>query len=212
MADDIADVIAGNRRFKAEFEADRDYYKQLAQGRQQPKMLWIGCADSRVDPGRIIGAEAGDIFVVRNVANVVPPANTGDDSVGAAIEYGIAHLGVDDIVVCGHTGCGGIRALGDAVPPAEEHLARWVDFARASHDLVNAARVPAAEHLLEAVKANVLFQQDNLLTYGIVRNALAAGKLRLHGWIYDMTSGDLLAYDQRQGEWRALAETAAAKG
>ena len=211
MADDIADVIAGNRRFKEAFDADRDYYRTIADGRQQPKLLWIGCADSRVDPGRIIGAEAGDIFVVRNVANVVPPANTGDDSVGAAIEYGLAHLGVDDIVVCGHTGCGGIKALGDPVPPKEEHLARWVDFARASHDLVNAARVPPAERLLEAVKANVLFQQDNLLTYGIVRNALAAGKLRLHGWIYDMGSGELLAYDSRQGDWRPLAEAARAK-
>jgi carbonic anhydrase len=206
MADDIADVIAGIQRFKEAFDADRDYFESIAAGRQAPKMLWIGCADSRVDPGQIIGAQAGDIFVVRNVANVVPPASAGDDSVGAAIEYCLAHLGVDDIVVCGHTGCGGINALGSLLPPAEEHLARWVEYARRSESLVRAARVPAVEHLHEAVKANVLFQQDNLLTYAIVREALAQGRLRLHGWLYDMGTGDLLSYDKSQGNWRPLAE------
>jgi carbonic anhydrase len=210
MSDDVASMAAGHRRFKEARAADRDFLEALAQGRQQPKMLWIGCADSRVDPAEILGAGLGDLFVVRNIANLVPPAGSGDDSVGAAIEYCLEHLGVDDIVVCGHTGCGGIAALGQPVPEALSHLDRWVDFARAAQRLVAAGKVPEAERLDATVKANILFQQDNLLTYPSVRKALAEGRLRLHGWLYDMGSADMLGYDAGAGEWRTLGELAGA--
>ena len=206
MADDIDDIIAGNTKFKRAFEADKAFYQGLAAAKQTPKLLWIGCADSRVDPAQIIGAGLGDIFVIRNIANIVPPANSGDDSVGAAIEYALNHLEVDDIVVCGHAGCGGVKALSSALPLSEAHLNRWVDFARVSHALIEAAKLPEQDQLDATIKANVLFQQDRLFTYPAVLQAYAAGKLRIHGWFYDMLTADLLAYDERFGDWRPLGE------
>ena len=208
MADDVAEMAAGHRRFKTEREADRDFLAALAEGKQQPKMLWIGCADSRVDPAEILGTGLGALFVIRNIANVVPPAGSGDDSVGAAIEYCLDHLGVDDIVVCGHTGCGGIAAASRAVPPSEVHLDRWIDHARASARLIRAAGVPEDERLEAMVKANVLFQRDNLMTYPSVRRALGEGRLRLHAWLYDMRSADMLGYEVSSGDWRTLAALA----
>lgn len=208
MADDVAEMAAGHRRFKVAREADRAFLTALADGKQQPKMLWIGCADSRVDPAEILGAGLGDLFVIRNIANLVPPAGSGDDSVGAAIEYCLDHLGVDDIVVCGHTGCGGIAAVSQSVPPSEVHLDRWVDHARASARLIAAAGVPDDERLDATVKANVLFQKDNLLSYPTVRRALGEGRLRLHAWLYDLRTADMLGYDAGSGAWLTLAELA----
>ncbi|MFO1173261.1 MAG: carbonic anhydrase [Hyphomicrobiaceae bacterium] len=208
MADDVAEMAAGHRRFKAARKSDQEFLTALAEGKQQPKMLWIGCADSRVDPAEILGTGLGDLFVVRNIANVVPCAGAGDDSVGAAIEYCLEHLGVDDIVVCGHTGCGGIAAVSRSVRPSEVHLDRWVGHARASARLIAAAGVPDDQRLDATVRANILFQRDNLLTYPSVGRALAEGRLRLHAWLYDMRSADMLGYDVASGDWLTLAELA----
>jgi len=171
--------------------------------------LWIGCADSRVVPAQITSADPGELFEVRNIANVVPPADAPDDAVGAAIEYALNHLEIDDIVACGHTNCGGIGALLEPTPPGREaHLGRWVDYTRPAHRLIEAARVPEEERHLATVKAHVQFQIDNLLTYGLVRDGVAAGRVGLHGWIYDMDKGLLSAYDPTSGEWRGLVEPA----
>ncbi len=208
MADDVAEMAAGHRRFKAAREADHEFLTALAEGKQQPKMLWIGCADSRVDPAEILGTGLGDLFVIRNIANLVPRSGSGDDSVGAAIEYCLDHLGVDDIVVCGHTGCAGVAVASNPVPASERHLDRWVDPARASARLIAAAGVPDDQRLDAMVRANVLFQRDNLLTYPSVGRALADGRLRLHAWLYDMRSADMLGYDATSGDWLTLAELA----
>jgi carbonic anhydrase len=106
---DIKDAMEGHERFRAQFEKDRAFYESLADKKQKPRLLWIGCADSRVVPAQITSADPGELFEVRNIANVVPPSDAYDDAVGAAIEYGVGHLGIDDIVVCGHTGCGASR-------------------------------------------------------------------------------------------------------
>ena len=133
---DIKDAMEGHERFRAQFEKDRAFYQSLAVAKQKPRLLWIGCADSRVVPAQITSADPGELFEVRNIANVVPPANACDDAVGAAIEYGVGHLGIDDIVVCGHTGCGGIAALLEPIPPDREaHLGRWVEFTKPAHQL-----------------------------------------------------------------------------
>lgn len=202
---DIADAVAGHRRFREDFARDRAFFRNLATSRQKPRLLWIGCSDSRVVPAQITGADPGELFEVRNIANSVPPAGSFDDSVGAAIEYAVLHLGIDDIVVCGHTGCGGVAALieGDSVGETS-HLARWVDLTRPAHALIRAAGLKGPERLDETAKAHVQFQIDNLLTYAIVREGVAAGTLAVHGWLYDMTEGKLLAYDPDDGQWRDL--------
>jgi carbonic anhydrase len=206
---DIKDAIEGHERFRQQFERDQAFYKSLATKKQKPRLLWIGCADSRVVPAQITSADPGELFEIRNIANVVPPADAADDAVGAAIEYGIGHLGIDDIVVCGHTHCGGIAALLDPIPPVREaHLGRWVEFTRPAHQLIAAARVPEDERLVATIKAHVQFQLDNLMTYNIVREGVAAGRLNVHAWLYDMEAGALSAYDPDSGEWRGLLEMA----
>ncbi|MGQ0673895.1 MAG: carbonic anhydrase [Hyphomicrobium sp.] len=208
---DIKDAIEGFERFRAEFERDKAFYKSLATKKQKPRLLWIGCCDSRVVPAQITSADPGELFEVRNIANTVPPAGADDDSVGAAIEYAIGHLGIDDIVVCGHTGCGGMQALAEPIPPATEaHLGRWVEFTRKAHDLVRAARVPEAERSLATIKAHIHFQLDNLMTYPVVRDGVADGRVTIHGWLYDMEHGNILAYDSTTGDWRGLLELTAA--
>jgi carbonic anhydrase len=206
---DIKDAIEGHERFRQQFERDRAFYKSLAQKQQKPRLLWIGSADSRVVPAQITSADPGELFEIRNVANVVPPADAADDAVGAAIEYGVGHRGIDDIVVCGHTHCGGIKALLEPIPPDREaHLGRWVEFTRPAHQLIAAAHVPEAEALTATIKAHVQFQLDNLMTYDIVRAGVAAGRLNIRGWLYDMETGHLTAYDPSDGSWRGLLEMA----
>lgn len=208
---DIKDAMEGYERFRREFERDKAFYKSLATRKQRPRLLWIGCCDSRVVPAQITSADPGELFEVRNIANTVPPAGADDDSVGAAIEYAIEHLGIDDIVVCGHTGCGGIQALAEPIPPATEaHLGRWVEYTRKAHALVRAANIPEAERALATIKAHIHFQLDNLLTYPVVSAGVAAGKVSIHGWLYDMENGEILAYDPITGDWRGLLESAPA--
>ena len=211
---DIADAIEGHQRFRAQFQRDKAFFQGLATQTQKPRLLWIGCSDSRVVPAQITGACPGELFEIRNIANVVPPASSNDDSVGAAISYAIEHLGIDDIVVCGHTGCGGIKALShmagaDPGHKLDPHLARWVDYTRPAHALVKAAGIPADQRLAEAERAHIHFQIDNLLTYPEVRTRVAAGTLGVHGWLYDMSTGELLAYDPETGTWPRLIDKTA---
>ncbi len=191
---DVRGAVEGFRRFRQQFSADKAFYEKLAE-HQAPNMLWIGCSDSRVVPDLITSADPGTLFVVRNIANLVPPAGSGDASVGAAIEYAVLHLGIDDIVVCGHTGCGGVKAI-HTHAQVEPHLRRWIAN----------GHVGAAQTTDEAVKANILAQRENLLTYDFVRERVEAGNLVLHGWLFDMSEGDLLAYDFEQGQWRTLGD------
>jgi carbonic anhydrase len=199
-------LLSGHRQFKKRFEDEREMFIRLAEEGQSPKVFWIGCSDSRVIPEQIAGAEQGELFVVRNVANVVPPFGTGDSSVGAAIEYAVLHLHVAHVVICGHTQCGGIKALESPIDMAREsYIARWVELARPARTQVEASGMPEEARYLETIKANVLQQLENLRTYDCVRGAMDAGQLTFHAWLYDLQTGDLLTYDDTSGEWGALA-------
>lgn len=208
--ENVRDALEGHLRFKQQFAENKLFYKRLAHEKQHPRLLWIGCSDSRVAPDVITSADLGELFVVRNVANVAPPARSGDSSVGAALEYAVKHLGVEDIVVCGHSNCGGVKALmnpeGGKAPGRGSHLDRWIEFLRPAKTRAACAG-PCDEARLEAAsKANVLVQADNVLTYPCVREAYDTGALRVHAWYYDMEEGDLYAADE-DGEFRLLTET-----
>jgi carbonic anhydrase len=201
---DIKDAMEGYARFRRRFEMDRSFYARLARSRQKPKLLWIGCCDSRVVPSQITSADPGELFEIRNIANCVPPAGA-EDSVGAAIEYALKHLGVDDIVVCGHTGCGGIEALLDGEPPEPSaHLGRWIDYTRPAHELVRAAGIEPHNRLMATIASHIQFQLDNLMSYEIVRRGVEEGRVAVHGWLYDMETGEVVIYDRARGEWREL--------
>lgn len=204
---DIKDAIQGYDRFRQQFDRDKAFYAGLASKKQKPKLLWIGCCDSRVVPSQITSADPGELFEVRNIANCVPPAGADDDTVGAAIEYALGHLGIDDIVVCGHTGCGGVQALFEPIPPDQEaHLGRWVEYTRPAHDLVRAARIEGDGKLMATIAAHLQFQLDNLMTYEIVRRGVEDGRVGIHGWLYDMETGEVVIYDRAKGEWRELSQ------
>jgi carbonic anhydrase len=209
---DIKDAVEGHERFKQQFERDKSFYRGLATRKQKPRLLWIGCSDSRVVPAQITSADPGELFEIRNIANVVPPADSDDDSVGAAIAYALDHLGVDDIVVCGHSGCGGIQALLD--DPGQEipgHLGNWINFTRPAHRLVALQKPTEADRLQATIKAHVQFQIDNLMTYPRVRQAVESGTVGVHGWLYVMETGDLLAYDAGNGDWQPLGASSSGR-
>jgi carbonic anhydrase len=152
-----------------------------------------------VVPELLTSTAPGQLFVVRNVANLIPPLEHADASVGAALEYAVAHLEVPAIVVCGHDGCGGIKGALEADPgiSALPSLREWLQGAQPAVDAV--AHLPPEERLRAAVEQNVLLQMDNLLTYPAVEAAVEAGRLEVHGWVYDMHSFGLRVYDEDQG-------------
>jgi carbonic anhydrase len=199
-------LIAGHRRFREKFESDHEVFEKLAEEGQNPKVMWIGCADSRVVPELITGADPGELFDVRNIANVVPPAASAACATGAAVEYAVVHLKVSHIVVCGHTGCGGIKAL-ESTPQSidEPHIAAWLDFARPARERVLDSGVSESEQYLETIKANVLMQCDNLRTYPCLAARERAGELAVHAWLYDLYTGRILAFDETTRSWKAVA-------
>ena len=152
-------LISGHHRFRQKFDSEHEVFQRLAEDGQNPKVLWIGCSDSRVVPELITGADPGELFDVRNIANIVPPPGSAACATGAAIEYAVVHLEVTHIVVCGHTECGGIKAL-ESPPSAdsEPHIASWLELARPAREGVLARGLPAEEIYLETIKANVLLQ------------------------------------------------------
>jgi carbonic anhydrase len=201
-------VIEGHRRFREKFESENEVFARLAEEGQNPKVLWIGCSDSRVIPELITGADPGELFNVRNIANVVPPASGEACSTGAAIEYAVLHLRVDHVVVCGHTGCGGIKALeAPPSPEVEPHIAGWLGLAAPARQQVLARGTTPEEVYLETIRANVLLQCGNLRTYPCVREHEQAGDLSVHAWLYDLRSGVIEEYRLASGTWESVAHS-----
>jgi carbonic anhydrase len=198
----MQDIVEGVRRFQDRRQQNLELYRRLAEEGQAPVALFIGCSDSRVPPEVIADAGPGVLFVTRNVANIVPPYGSGEVAVGAVVEYAVHHLHVRQIIVCGHTDCGGIKAL-DAQPnwDREPHIARWIEHARPAKTKVQASGLPAEECHLATVRENVLLQLEHLRSYDPVREAERAGALALVGWVYHLDTGIVEAYDPQTGGW-----------
>lgn len=190
-------LLRGHRKFLAEYASgEREFLERLAGEGQSPGALYIGCSDSRVVPELLTASSPGELFVLRNVANLVPVFSDPDSSVGAAVEYAVGHLHVPHIIVCGHYGCGGVKAALDGLDKERglPSLFEWLGEVRAAAENVDPALGPEARWR-RAVEESVVFQLGNLPTYPAVASALAAGKLRLHGWVYDLHTGGLSVYD-----------------
>ncbi len=199
-------LLSGHDHFRAEyFKSEAAFLKRLASEGQTPHALYIGCADSRVIPELLTSAAPGELFVLRNVANIIPTFEHADASVGAAVEYAIAKLSVRELVVCGHYGCGGVRAALDGLEGVADlpSLKEWLAGAEPAARSSEALGVTGDELFRAAVEENVLVQMDNLITYPVVKAALDAGRLALHGWVYDLSLGRLLVYDVRREEFIA---------
>jgi carbonic anhydrase len=207
--EDIARLIAGFRRFQENyFRGDTELFDQLKEG-QQPKTLVIGCSDSRVDPALLMDCAPGELFVVRNVANLVPPyePDAGYHGVSAALEYAVRFLKVSHIIVLGHSQCGGIESLlKDPVDGPGEFIGRWVSIAAPAREEVQQrlAGKPAELRQQACEQAALLLSLDNLLTFPWVRQRAEQGDLLLHGWYFDLVRGELLSYDAESGAFRPL--------
>jgi carbonic anhydrase len=195
-------ILAGIDRLQEHHEENRDLFERLATQGQSPEVMFIGCSDSRVSLELLAQLDPGDLFVCRNVANIVPPMGTGEMSVGASVEFAILHLGVRHIVVNGHTDCSGIKALDATVDWGREaHIARWIDHARPAKTSVEARGLPEEERHLAIVRENVLLQLEHLRSYDAVRAGERAGTLGLHGWVYHLETGTFGRYEAASGEW-----------
>jgi len=194
----LDDLLQSLNRFERRFfPRYREHFRRLVKNGQHPRMLFIGCSDSRVVPYLLTGAGPGELFVVRNVGNLVPIWS--DEHVGhgtaAAVEYAVAVLGVRDIVVCGHSHCGAIRALYDDHDLALPNLNAWLDFARPAVLPVSVSE----EALRRTEQRSVVLQLERLLEYPMVRQGVEVGRLFLHGWHYLIEAGKVLVLDVERG-------------
>lgn len=206
----IAHLLAGIKRFRQRFyEHNKALMQGLVQDGQHPPALVIACSDSRVDPALLSGADPGELFVLRNVANLVPPYDPSHPmgGAGAAIEYAVRDLKVPNIIVLGHAHCGGIKAMLGAAGgqwPERDFIGNWVSLALDASRLqlsekdaqgkpVQASLERLRENPALVERASVAGSLRNLLTYPWVRARVDAGDLALHGWWFDLDTGDLWA-------------------
>ncbi len=212
-ADDqsIRRLIDGVRRFTTDvFPERRGQFQKLASG-QNPSTLFITCADSRIVPEMLTQTEPGDLFVCRNIGNVVPAYGEMMGGVSAVVEFACTALEVRDIVVCGHSDCGAMKAMlnpDESILRAMPTVSSWLRNADAARSVVSAVHPDlAGEELVEALVAqNVRTQIAHLRTHPAVAGRLAKREVALHGWVYDIKTGEVVSIDETTGERTPLVE------
>ena len=204
-------LIEGVRKFRRdEFGRYRELFARLSREGQNPHTLFITCSDSRVLAELVTQSQPGDLFVVKNVGNIVPPAMvTGStNSTAAAIEFAVHVLKVSDIVVCGHTQCGAMTALLNGLrdAPAMPHMAAWLETAAPVREIVQRdyGHLDATARVTAAAEENVLLALENLHGYPVVAERLSAGTLRLHGWCFKIDTAEMFAYEPGVGQFQPL--------
>jgi carbonic anhydrase len=211
-------LIEGVHKFQeTEFGRHRALFRRLAREGQKPHTLFITCSDSRVLAELITQSKPGDLFVVKNIGNIVPPATVAGsgNSTAAAIEFAVDTLGVSDVVVCGHSQCGAMQALLRGVddPQAMPHPSAWLDLARPVRAVLErdyAHVTDARDRVTAAAEENVLFGLENIRTYPAVQRRLAEGSLHLHAWFFKIATGELFTYDPGSRQFGPLVAPPAA--
>jgi carbonic anhydrase len=212
--DSVLDQLKqGVLRFRQEVYPERAaMYAQAGSEPQRPHTLFITCADSRIDPNEITSSGTGEVFVTRNIGNMVPPYGEMLGGVSAVIEFAVSGLGVRHIVVCGHSDCGAMKALLNPASVATmPTVTTWLKNAHAAlsvsealHEKSPGADVPLLELL---TKQNVLLQMQHLKTHPSVAAAMAGGELTLSGWIYNIGSGEVAVAEEGEREFRPITPT-----
>lgn len=202
-------LIAGIHEFqKNVFRSEREMFERLAKG-QNPETLFITCSDSRVNPNLLTGTKPGELFILRNAGNIIPAFGALSGGEAATLEYAVTVLGVEDIIVCGHSSCGAVSALLDessveALPAVKD----WLLHAEATRQIVRAnyADLTPEEQTNVAIQENVLVQVEHLRTHPAVAVRLARGDLGLHAWVYKIATGDVFAYESSLGQFAPLVD------
>lgn len=209
----ISELAEGNELFQQVYFKDHEAkFRELVQNGQNPKALFIGCADSRVIPNLIVQSEPGDLFVIRNVGNFVPPYRPDNDyhATAAGIEYAVNVLNVSEIIICGHSHCGACHHLYEPIEDESMvHTRKWLELgepAKAITLKILGADAPREELYRLTEKVSVVKQLENLFSYPSVKERLKNETLYVHGWYYDIETGSIEYFDPEQHRFAPLKE------
>lgn len=201
-------VISGVAKFQNEVYPDKKAtFQKLANG-QNPEVLFITCSDSRIDPNLVTQTDPGELFICRNAGNIVPPHSNQTGGMTASIEFAVAALGVEHIVICGHTDCGAMKgAINPDALSSLPHVKEWLGHCRVATEVVKERCGHEALSIddLEAVTMeNVIQQMQHLRTHPAVAAKMATGHVKLHGWVYNIGTGEVLCYNNEKGEFEKM--------
>ncbi|MEK6527739.1 MAG: carbonic anhydrase [Nitrospirota bacterium] len=194
-------LYKGIHKFQESYFKKEEAFFQRLSKEQKPDVLFITCADSRVDPNLVTQSKPGELFIVRNVGNIIPPYDAIKDknSVAAAIEFAVLNLKVQDIIVCGHSNCGAMQMLyeDEQILRRMPHVNEWLELSASVRDFVLKYYGNASEEIRQRVteEENILFQLHNIQTYPFVKQALDKKTLYLHGWYYNIGTGSIYSYN-----------------
>lgn len=209
----LEQLIKGNQEFQnLHFKKFEYHFDELINKGQSPEILFIGCSDSRVVPDLITGSQPGDLFILRNIGNFVPPFKKDNDYHGtaAAIEYAVSILEVKHIIVCGHSHCGACESLYKELPDDDNliHVKKWLEIGNPAKVFVehNFKDCALDEKIRVTEKISIMFQLDNLLSYPAVKRRIEDGLLVIHGWYYELQSGKIKYFDSSSMEFKELSQ------
>ena len=212
MKKNINALIEGYERFRGQyFDKENSAFAELVREGQRPKVLMIACSDSRVDPALVMNCEPGDLFVIRNVANLVPPFE--DDlsyhGTSAALEFGICILGIQHVIIFGHTQCGGIQSLLEHTHEKcgpKSFLSKWMELAKVAHDetMDKHAHCSLEDKIVLCGQHSLVNSLNNLRTFPWISERVSQGSLTLHAWNFDMSKGILEEYDEKLNRFRTI--------
>ncbi len=207
----LAKYAKGNALFqRAYFKKHENDLLNLVENGQHPKALFIGCSDSRVIPDLMVQTKPGDLFVIRNVGNFVPPYKPDEDfhATASGIEYAVSVLKVSEIIICGHSHCGACKALYEPISdPSLIHTKKWLQLGEKAKSmaLLTHGKHGDKEELLRVTeKLSIVSQIDNLLTYPYIKQRLDADNIYIHGWYYNIEDGSIEYYDPESYEFKPL--------
>jgi len=205
----VPKFAAGVVKFQRDiYPKNEELFEKLSKG-QSPEALFITCSDSRIELGMLTQSEPGDLFVVRNAGNIVPPHDTYTGATTAAIEFAVGALKVPHIVICGHTDCGAAKgAMAPEKLDALPHVRDWLGYMRAAVDITKALGKDMNDHdrMLLLLEQNVLLQLTHLRSHPTVAVALAKGELQLHGWVYDIADGEVYAWNEDEKDFQPVSK------
>lgn len=210
----MKEYAKGNNLFRSYFKKNQASLLKLVTSGQSPKALFIGCSDSRVIPDLMVQSNPGDLFVIRNVGNFVPPYKPDEDyhATASGIEYAISVLKVQEVIICGHTHCGACKHLFEEIEdPSLIHTKKWLELgesAKKSAILSLGANAPKEDLLRLTEKLSVVKQIENILTYPNVKKRFEEGSLNIHGWYYDIETGRIEYYNAQSYEFFPLKDLA----